>query len=65
MNEDGLVEIRDNAIIVTKLGYDFAQFITNHFDVYDPPKKTYNERLQTIQNAKKAQEQSVEYFKNL
>ena len=51
--KDGLVEIRDNAIIVTKLGYDFTQFITNHFDVYDPPKKTYNERLQTIQNAKK------------
>ena len=31
MNEDGLVEIRENAIIVTKLGYDFAQFITESY----------------------------------
>ena len=41
----------------------FVQFITNHFDVYDPPSKTYNERLATIQKAKEAQAKSNEYFK--
>ena len=65
MEKDGLVEINDESIKVTKLGYDFAQFITNHFDVYDPPSKTYNERLATIQKAKEAQAKSNEYFKNL
>ena len=65
MHKDGLVEITNNSILVTKIGRDFAQFITNHFDVYDPPNKTYQERLETIQAAKKAQEKSVEYFKNL
>jgi len=65
MEKDGLVEIKDTEIIVTKLGYDFAQFITNHFDIYDPPSKTYNERLATIEKAKQAQAKSVEYFKNL
>jgi oxygen-independent coproporphyrinogen III oxidase len=65
MATDGLVEISDQSITVTKVGYDFAQFITNHFDVYDPPEKTYVDRLATIKKAKKAQEDSINYFKNL
>ena len=63
MEKDGLVEIKRKEIKVTKIGYDFAQFITNHFDVYDPPSKSYNERLATIEKAKQAQAQSIEYFK--
>ena len=65
LEKDGLVEINEKEIKVTKIGWDFAQFITNHFDVYDPPSKSYNERLATIEKAKQAQAQSIEYFKNL
>ena len=65
MANDGLLKITESAIILTKVGYDFAQFITNHFDVYDPPDKSYNDRLTTIQKAKEAQEKSIEYFKSL
>tara|TARA_B100002051_G_C16743259_1_gene645719 strand:+ start:731 stop:2197 length:1467 start_codon:yes stop_codon:yes gene_type:complete len=65
MEEDGLVEITDDSINVTKIGYDFAQFITNYFDVYDPPHKTYNQRLETIKKAKDNQKKSLEYFANL
>ena len=65
MEKDGLVEIKENEIIVTKIGWDFAQFITNHFDVYDPPSKSYSERLATIEKAKQAQAKSIEYFKSL
>ena len=52
-------------IEITKIGEDFAQLITNRFDVYDPPSKTYNERLATIEKAKLAQAKSQEYIKNL
>ena len=65
MAEDGLVIINDDNIEVTKIGEDFAQFITNRLDVYDPPSKTYNERLATIEKAKLAQTKSQEYIKNL
>ena len=65
MESDGLIEITEKSIIVTKLGQDFAQFITNYFDIYDPPNKTYNERLETISKAKENQKKSIEYFKNL
>ena len=65
MEKDGLVEITDQAINVTKIGYDFAQFITNHFDVYDPPNKTYKERLETIRKAQESQKKSLEYFNSL
>ena len=65
MEKDGLVEITDQAINVTKIGYDFAQFITNHFDVYDPPNKTYEERLETIRKAQENQKKSLEYFNSL
>ena len=54
-----------HSIEITKMGRDFAQFITNRFDVYDPPSKTYNERLATIEKAKLAQAKSNEYIKNL
>ena len=40
MEKDGLVEINEKEIKVIKIGWDFAQFITNHFDVYDPPSKS-------------------------
>ena len=65
MEEDGLLEITDQEIIITKIGRDFAQFITNYFDVYDPPNKTYNERLETIRKAQENQKKSLEYFKSL
>ena len=55
MIKDGLVIVSSDCIEITKLGRDFAQFITNRFDVYDPPSKTYNERLATIEKAKLAQ----------
>ena len=42
----------ENSIKITELGKDFAQFIANYFDVYDPPNKTYNERLSVIKKAK-------------
>ncbi len=65
MAEDELVIISNDYIEITKLGQDFAQFITNRFDVYDPPGKSYNERLATIEKAKLAQAKSNEYIKNL
>ena len=36
-----------------ELGKDFSQFITNYFDAYDPPSKSYAERLAVIKKAKK------------
>ena len=58
MIKDGLVIVLSDCIEITKLGRDFAQFITNRFDVYDPPNKTYNERVATIEKAKLAQAKS-------
>ena len=65
MHEDGLIVISENSIKITDLGKDFAQFITNYFDVYDPPNKTYNERLSVIKKAKDAQNKFLEYVNNL
>ena len=65
MDEDGLIVISDSSIKVTELGKDFAQFITNYFDAYDPPNTTYNERLAIIKKAKEAQSQFLDYANNL
>lgn len=65
MESDGLVVVLEDCIQITKVGQDFAQFITNRFDIYDPPTKTYSERLKTIETAKKNQEEAKEYFNNL
>ena len=65
MEEDGLIVISDSSIKVTELGKDFAQFITNYFDVYDPPNKSYNERLAVIKKAKEAQTKFLDYVNNL
>ena len=55
MIKDGLVTVSDEGIEMTELGKDFSQNISNVFDVYDPPTKSYNERLETIKKAKIAQ----------
>ena len=55
MKEDGLIIISDNGIKMTELGMDFCQNISNVFDAYDPPGKSYEERLETIRKAKAAQ----------
>lgn len=55
MKKDGLIKVSDSGIEMTELGRDFSQNISNVFDKYDPPSKSYNERLATIQKAKQAQ----------
>ena len=65
MEEDGLVIISETTISITELGKDFAQFITNRFDVYDPPSKPYNQRLDVIKKAKDAQKKFLDYANNL
>tara|TARA_B100000886_G_C20214726_1_gene403892 strand:- start:26 stop:685 length:660 start_codon:yes stop_codon:yes gene_type:complete len=55
MHEDGLVEFTDEGIFLTDIGRDFTQNIMNIFDKYDPPNKSYTERLETIKKAKKSQ----------
>ena len=55
MIKDGLVTVSDDGIKLTEIGEDFSQNIANVFDKYDPPTKSYNERLVTIQKAKSAQ----------
>jgi oxygen-independent coproporphyrinogen III oxidase len=55
MINDGLVTVSGEGIEMTDLGRDFSQNISNVFDEYDPPTKTYNERLETIKKAKLAQ----------
>jgi len=62
---DGLVDIFEDKIEVTVLGRDFAQFITNRFDSYDPPSKSYKERLEVIRKAKELQKKSLEHFERL
>ncbi len=52
MVKDGLIIISNDSIEMTELGRDFSQNISNVFDIYDPPTKSYNERLATIQKAK-------------
>ena len=60
MIKDGLVIVSDDGIELTELGKDFSQNISNVFDKYDPPNKSYNERLVAIQNAKLAQAKVLE-----
>ena len=55
MQQDGLVEIMDNGIFLTEIGRDFTQNIMNVFDSYDPPGKSYKERLETVKKAKESQ----------
>jgi oxygen-independent coproporphyrinogen-3 oxidase len=55
MIKDGLVIVSNNGIEMTELGKDFSQNISNVFDIYDPPSKSYNERLTTIRKAKLTQ----------
>ena len=52
MQQDGLVEINDEGIFLSEVGKDFTQNIMNVFDKYDPPGKSYTERLE---NSKKSQ----------
>ena len=60
MVKDGLVVINDNEISLTYTGRDFTQNISNIFDKYDPPGKSYTERLATIQKAKAEQAKVIE-----
>ena len=53
--KDGLVVITDKSIELTKIGRDFSQNLSNIFDKYDPPEKTYEARLETIKKAKEEQ----------
>ena len=55
MEQDGLIELKDDGIFLTKIGQDFTQNIMNVFDKYDPPGKSYKERLDTIKKAKDSQ----------
>ena len=55
LEKDGLVEIQENNILVTEIGRDFVQNIMNIFDKYDPPTKSYKDRLETVRKAKEAQ----------
>ncbi len=60
MVKDELVIIKDDCIVLTKIGEDFTQNIMNIFDKYDPPNKSYKERLSTVKKAKEAQAQILE-----
>ena len=55
LRKDGLVEISEDHILVTEIGRDFVQNIMNIFDKYDPPSKSYKDRLETVRKAKEAQ----------
>ena len=55
MHKDGLVEFSNEGIFLTEIGKDFTQNIMNVFDKYDPPNKSYKERLDTVKKAKEAQ----------
>ena len=55
MIKDGLAKVSKDGIEMTELGRDFSQNISNVFDKYDPPTKSYSERLATIKKAKLAQ----------
>ena len=60
MQKDGLLEITRDGIFVTIIGRDFVQNIMNVFDTYDPPGKSYKERLETVKKAKEAQANILE-----
>ena len=54
-SKPGLVTISNDGIFLTNIGRDFTQNIMNVFDSYDPPDKSYSERLHTVKKAKEAQ----------
>ncbi len=60
MIDDGLLVVSNESITLTELGRDFTQNIMNFFDKYDPPNKSYKERLETIKKAKQAQSDILE-----
>ena len=60
MIKDGLVTVSDDGIKLTKIGEDFSQNIANVFDKYDPPEKSYKERLETVKKAKASQAEILE-----
>ncbi len=53
--QDGLIEIQEDCILITEIGRDFVQNIMNIFDKYDPPTKSYKDRLEIVRKAKEAQ----------
>ena len=53
--KDGLLKITKEGIIISEIGRDFVQNIMNVFDKYDPPTKSYQERLVTVKKAKESQ----------
>ena len=55
MISDGLIEIKKDGIFLSEIGRDFVQNIMNVFDKYDPPNKSYGDRLLTIKKAKEDQ----------
>ena len=64
MIEDGLIYINDTGIFMTDVGKDFSQNISSDvFDKYDPPFKSYSERLETIKKAKELQAELLEQNK--
>ena len=60
MIKDGLVEVSKDGILLTEIGRDFTQVIMNIFDKYDPPEKSYKERLETVKKAKASQAEILE-----
>lgn len=62
MKKDGLVNFSDSGIWLTEFGKDFVQNIMNVFDSYDPPNKSYNERLETVKKAKLSQAKVQEFL---
>ena len=65
MQKDGLIEITNEGIFLTESGRDFTQNIMNVFDSYDPPGKTYKERLETVKKAKESQAEVIEKVDSL
>ena len=61
MAKDGLVNFSGESIEMTELGTSFSQNITNVFDKYDPPTKSYEERLATVRKAKEFEAQLKEF----
>jgi oxygen-independent coproporphyrinogen-3 oxidase len=55
MIKDGLITLSNDNIEMTEIGREFSQNIMNVFDKYDPPTKSYEERLATIKKAKLSQ----------
>ena len=50
-----LIKFIESGIKLTEFGRDFVQNIMNVFDNYDPPNKSYSERLEIVKKAKLAQ----------